>query len=144
MKARQVVVAVIVGLAVFGTVEIASARLGVLSAMTAHAWLDALAYALGAVVTALILAPLFRARSGIASFFAVVFFLILFPLVTGVAGGLLDLAQTGSWTNSSQVRGAFTVKPVNTLYTFAIDLWFVALPATLVGAILLAMTGRRR
>ncbi len=144
MRARQVVVAALVGLAVFGAVEIASARLGVLSAMTAHAWLDALAYAVGAVVTALILAPLFRSRSGIAGFFAVVFFLILFPLVTGVAGGVIDLFQTGSWANSSLVRGAFTVKPVNTLYTFAIDLWFVAVPVTLVGAVLLVMTGRRR
>lgn len=146
MKAAQAVLAFIVGVLIFAAVEVASQQLGVRSAITASLWLDAVAYGLGSLLVRLILSPLFRrGRSMAAGVLAVLLFLILFPLATGLLGGLLDLSVSAGWDSPGLVRGAFTVTPINVLLTFALELWFVAVPAAVIGAIiLLATTPARR
>src|SRR5690625_7741995 len=87
MNAAQAVLAFIVGVLIFAAVEVASQQLGVRSAITASLWLDAVAYGLGALLVRLILSPLFRRGSSMAAgVLAVLLFLILFLLATGLLG----------------------------------------------------------
>lgn len=138
MNAGQALLALIVGALIFAAVEIASQQFGIRSAITAWWWLDAAAYALGALLVRLILAPLFRrGRGTVRMVLAALLFLLLFPLATGLLGGLLDQTFSGGWGSAGLVRGAFTVTPVNVLLTFALELWFVAVPATLIGVLIL-------
>lgn len=138
MTAGRALLTFIVGVLIFAAVEIASQQLGVRSAITAWWWLDAISYSLGALLVRFILAPLFRRGRGfIRSLVALLLFVILFPLATGLLGGLLDLTVSGGWDSAGLVRGAFTVTPVNVLLTFALELWFVALPATVIAALVL-------
>lgn len=142
MKFIHGLLAVIVGLAVFGAVEIGGANAGVRTAITASIWLDALVYGLSALLVRWILSPVFRRARGGAILGGSLLFVVLFALVTGLVGGIVDLTASGGWGSSSQLRGAFTVTPINVLLTFALELWFVALPAAFVGAIFLfASTG---
>ncbi len=145
MNGAQALLAIVVGALIFAAVEVASQQLGLFTAITAWWWLDAIAYGLGALLVRLILSPLFRRSAGAAAkVFAVLLFLILFPLATGLLGGLLDLTVGGGWGSAGLVRGAFTVTPINVLMAFALELWFVAVPATVIGALVLLFSAPAR
>ena len=132
MKPLDALLSIIVGLAIFAAVEVGGTQFGVRTAITPEIWLDGGVYALGALLTRWGFAPLFRRARGAAIILGAVLFTMVFPVVTGLVGGLADLSLGGGTTQS-----AFTVTPINTILTFGLELWFVALPATFVGALVL-------
>lgn len=142
MKPIQALVAAVIGVAVFAVIEIASRQLNVFSAMTPEVWMDALAYALAAVIATWVLAPLIRRPKANLVVSSLVFF-ILYVIFTGVVGGAVGLVGEGAWNNVSQLRGAFVLVPVNLLLTVFLELWFVAVPAFLVGSFLIVWINRR-
>ncbi len=142
MKPIQALVAAVIGVAVFAVIEIASRQLNVFSAMTPEVWMDALAYALAAVIATWVLAPLIRRPKANLVVSSLVFF-ILYVIFTGVVGGAVGLVGEGGWNNASQLRGAFVLVPVNLLLTVFLELWFVAVPAFLVGSFLIVWINRR-
>lgn len=143
MKFIHGLIAVIVGLAIFGVIELTGTNMGVRTAITPSIWLDALVFGLSALLVRWLLSPLFRRARGGGIIGGAILFVILFAVVTGLLGGIADLTAGGGWGSPSQLRGAFTITPVNVLLTFVLELWFVALPAAFVGAVVLfAATGR--
>lgn len=142
MKARDALLAIVVGLAIFGIIEFTGANLGIRTAITASIWLDALVYAISALTVRWMLSPLFRRARGGAILGGSLLFVVLFALVTGLLGGIADLTADGGWGTPSLLRGAFTVTPINVLLTFAVELWFAAVPAAFAGGLFLfAATG---
>lgn len=137
MRGLDWLLAVIVGLAIFGAIELGGASLGVRAAITPEVWLDALVYALSAVLVRLVLTPAFRRARGFGIILGAIGFTALFAVVTGIVGGIVELTAMGGWGVPSLRTGAFTVTPVNVLLTFGLELWMVALPATFIGGLFL-------
>ncbi len=142
MKAIHALLAAVIGVAVFAAIEIAGRQLNVLTGLTPEIWLDALSYALAAVLVTWILVPLLR-RPRANTVVGTLLFFILYVIFTGLVGGAAGLVADGGWGNAGQLRGAFLLVPVNLLLTVFLELWYVAVPAFVIGSFLIVRSVRR-
>jgi hypothetical protein len=138
-----VVAAVLLGLVGFAAVEVSGQRLGLVTALTPSAALDAVAFAAATLVLARAFVPAFRRWRGLGAIVAVVLFLLLFAPLAAVIAAALALTFDGAWGAHDLVRGAFINTPINLVVTLVLDLWFVAVPLGLVSATLLRFLARR-
>lgn len=137
MRLVWVIGALAVGVLVFAAIEIGSQRFGVLSALTQHLWLDGVVYAVASLFAAGICLPAFRRARGVVAPLAALLYVILLPLLAGILAWIVEVAGRGFAGGLNDLLGNLAVKLVNTMATFGLELWFVALPTAFVGALVL-------
>jgi hypothetical protein len=142
MNRRLAVLALAIGLVGFAAIETAGRLTGTLTAMTDSLALDAIAYALGTVILTLVLAPLLRRARGVAVAGVVLLFLLLYAPLVAVIAGAFELTASGTWGVPGLVRSAFIAGPVNLVYTFVLDLPFVAVPLGVLSVLVLWRAAR--
>lgn len=135
--------ALVLGLMGAIIIEVTSARLGLFTALTSWAWVDAAIYTVMTLVCALLFAPLFRRSGWLTLPLVTLLFLLLYAPVTGVVAGLVELTLGGGWGRPSLVRGALINTPVNLVYALVLELGFVALPLGVLTVLLLWWRSRR-
>jgi hypothetical protein len=131
------VLALTLGLLGAIAIELSSTLLGLVTALTSWAVVDALIYSAMTLLLALAFAPLFRRTRGFGLLGVGLLFLLVYAPLTGVVAGLAELTLAGGWGSASLVRGALVIAPVNLIYALAVELWFVAVPLGVATVLLL-------
>jgi hypothetical protein len=128
MNARYPLLALALGVLGFGAIEAAGALAGYRPGLGPSLALDASAYALSALVVALLMRGAYARARGARAVLPIVLSMLLFAPLTALLAGVADLTLMGGWGVESLVRGAFIATPVNLILTLTLELGFVALP----------------
>jgi hypothetical protein len=143
MRPAYLGLALALGLIGFVAVEVTGRMRGALTAVTPYLWLDAVVYALAAVLLAAVFFGPFRRSRPVGTFLLVLGYVLLFAPLAGVLGAAAELTVDGLWGVPNLVGSTFLHAPINLIYALTLDVGVVALPLGAVAAGLLAWQARR-
>ena len=144
MRLPYAVLALLLGLTGFITIEVSSSFLGLFTALTSLLVLDAAVYMLSSLLLAFLFKPLFRRSKALGVVPLLLLYLILFAPLAGILGGLVELTITAGWGSASLLRGALITTPINLIYSFVLELWFIALPLGIISGLIVWRAARQR
>lgn len=122
------VLAFVLGVVGFAAIEIGGTTTGAITGMTRSVLLDAVAYGVGTLLVAALLAPLLRGAGVLAFVGVALLFLVLYVPAVALVAGIAELTLTGTWGVEGLVRSAFITTPINLMLTFVLELPFIAVP----------------